>query len=252
MTNLSVEVPKGNTRNKKQKRQKPQPRQKFIAFTVLFIFIVVGDLLAMTYYPNMRLILKPAIVGSLMGWYASVVKYQSYPFLIALIFAMLGDLFLFFEGDLFFKIGIFAFSVMQVLYISVFRHYYRKPEGVKLYFSAIIPVISVAFIVLFKDKLGDYVWMVMIYALLISIMAYYAINKTQRYKGARDFVIGGFAFMLSDLLLAYNKFVEPKDVLPYIVMITYAIAQYFIVKGMIDDSRKVPPPVVNTKPQKKS
>lgn len=186
----------------------------------------------------MRLLFKPAIVGTLIAWYITVIKGQNQIFLIALIFAMLGDVFLFFSGDLFFKLGIAAFSVMQILYIYVFKHYYRRPTGGKLLLSILIPIIAISFMIAFGSALGNMLILVVVYAILISIMAYFAINKTQRFKQSKDFIIGGLSFMLSDFILAYDKFVMHHVEMKYAIMITYAIAQYFIVRGMIVDSKR--------------
>ncbi|NEW78444.1 MAG: hypothetical protein GZ086_03255, partial [Gelidibacter sp.] len=46
-------------------------------------------------------------------------------------------------------------------------------------------------------------------------------------------LIGAIVFMISDALLAINKFYNPAHVLEVIVMATYVLAQYFIYKSMV-------------------
>ena len=65
--------------------------------------------------------------------------------------------------------------------------------------------------------------------LLCSLHVYYKVNKP-----ANDmFVFGALMFVLSDSLLAINKFLEPLPYAGISIMLTYCAAQYFIVTGFI-------------------
>jgi len=46
-------------------------------------------------------------------------------------------------------------------------------------------------------------------------------------------IIGALIFMLSDTMLAINKFLEPIAYANVLIMITYIVAQYLIVSGLI-------------------
>ena len=63
---------------------------------------------------------KPMIMGSLLGFYIYTVRNQSPIFILAIIFAMLGDIFLMFGTDSFFIIGLSCFLIMQLLYVITF------------------------------------------------------------------------------------------------------------------------------------
>jgi uncharacterized membrane protein YhhN len=52
-------------------------------------------------------------------------------------------------------------------------------------------------------------------------------------KKALFMLFGAFFFMISDLLLAINKFYNPAHVFEIMVMITYVFAQYLIFKSMV-------------------
>jgi uncharacterized membrane protein YhhN len=49
----------------------------------------------------------------------------------------------------------------------------------------------------------------------------------------RYFVAGAVLFVLSDSLLAINKFYQPLAFAGTLIMLTYCAAQYFIVMGFI-------------------
>jgi uncharacterized membrane protein YhhN len=52
-------------------------------------------------------------------------------------------------------------------------------------------------------------------------------------------LIGAIVFMISDALLAINKFYLPKEIFAVLIMGTYIIAQYLIYRSMILDSEVV-------------
>ena len=68
--------------------------------------------------------------------------------------------------------------------------------------------------------------------LLCSLHVYLKVNK----KAAVYYLSGAAAFVLSDSLLAVNKFYEPFAYAGVFIMLTYCAAQYFIVRGYIEQS----------------
>ncbi|HRG66409.1 MAG TPA: hypothetical protein PLV12_11405, partial [Saprospiraceae bacterium] len=64
-------------------------------FDYVFFFLVFLDLWAMHLYPGLRLLTKPLIVSSLLVYYVMKAgDHQQAVILTALIFALLGDIFL--------------------------------------------------------------------------------------------------------------------------------------------------------------
>jgi len=76
---------------------------------------------------------------------------------------------------------------------------------------------------------------VLIYILVILAMGITAFNREGAVskKSFRLVGTGAILFMLSDSLLAWNKFVEPIELAPVFVLSTYGIAQLMIVSGML-------------------
>ena len=80
---------------------------------------------------------------------------------------------------------------------------------------------------------GDLLIPVVAYFLAISAMACTA--ALHRYTGLMLFA-GAFIFVVSDSIIALNKFVMPFDGARHAIMLTYYAAQGLIVKSVLNDS----------------
>jgi len=89
-------------------------------------------------------------------------------------------------------------------------------------------------------KLGDLKIPVGIYAMTISLMLIETIKGYFNWKNdsKKYILIGAIFFVLSDSLLAFNKFYEAINNATFLIMITYIAAQYFIVKGILKLNKK--------------
>lgn len=200
-------------------------------FGFIFFVLVAIELLAMHFLPSARWLTKPLIVGSLLIWYVLQTKGTSNVLIIgALLAAILGDLLLLANGDQFFLAGIGAFLLMQIFYSLFFIKYYSTPRGIKLGSTFFIIMVALLFNFTFFSSLGDFKIPVMIYSLAITIMVVLGNNQHL----SKHIATGALLFMISDLTLAYGKFVDTTQNLDLLVMITYAAAQFYIIKGIIE------------------
>jgi uncharacterized membrane protein YhhN len=81
------------------------------------------------------------------------------------------------------------------------------------------------------------VYPVVIYGLVVSLMLYAAMSTISDHNwdiGAAFLVsIGAFLFWLSDLMLAWNKFVSPLKTSPILIVAAYQIGQISLIAGVI-------------------
>jgi uncharacterized membrane protein YhhN len=79
---------------------------------------------------------------------------------------------------------------------------------------------------------------VIIYACIISIMLYCSLNLPFTIsKPIRTlFISGALCFIISDSLLAIDKFYSAYPFAPVLIMLTYCVAQFLIVKAFIRKS----------------
>lgn len=75
---------------------------------------------------------------------------------------------------------------------------------------------------------------VIIYGVVIAAMLYFAVRTTNK-----NLILGAVLFVISDTVLAINLFVKETTVLSMIVMIAYISAQWFFVKGLLSNSKKM-------------
>ena len=215
-------------------------------FLPVFLLIVLTDLFAI-YTGNqlIQYIVKPMILVSLFVFFAfqvTAVKPKgqdariSALLLEGLVLSLVGDTLLMFDADpLFFLLGLSAFLLAHVFYILSF-YTILKAEKLTLAPRLFIPVgIYYALLVfLLFPVLGEMRIPVLVYGMVISIMFVLALHMTTMvYRQAGNWMaIGAALFVLSDSLLAFNKFYHPFPYAGIYIMLSYAAAQYGIVKGV--------------------
>lgn len=168
----------------------------------------------------------------------------------ALLFGWIGDVVLLSgTADSTFTTGLFSFLVAHILYIVFFLHIVPfKQKGIVV--NILAAIFLTAFLVLFLfvlwELISDLQTPVTIYAIAVSFMVLSAVNTTNSGKvrrlGRQNFVPGALLFLLSDTLLAANKFafeiINKKFegiilLLPVAIMLTYGSAQFLIVYGAV-------------------
>lgn len=202
-------------------------------FNIFFLFIIIFNLLAIDYIPDYRIVAKPLIMATLLGLYISKVRKQNNTFITAMIFALLGDAFLLFISDDFFIIGLGCFLIMQLLYTLVF--YADRTDTVKILYrnSIIMLLVSGAIIFNLWPGLGPMKLPVLFYTAAISLMVITAFSRKNTITDRNVVIAGVLLFVISDSLLAAGKFISPFAYQHYLVMLTYMLAQYLIVTGII-------------------
>jgi len=159
--------------------------------------------------------------------------------LLAIGLSLSGDIFLLFDksDSLNFIFGLVSFLVAHIFYILLFiqvkRSYFPQRRWNPWIIIALLLYVVVLIYIL-NPFLGDLKIPVIVYALVLSGMlitawhAFYFNNQS----GGRWIIIGAMCFVLSDSLLAFNKFYAPFEFAGIVIMLTYGIAQLFIATGV--------------------
>ncbi len=211
-------------------------------FSLLFLAILVAELICGSVESlNMfHYITKPSIVISLLLFFWLKSGFLSGPIriltILALAFSLVGDvLLLFVENDaLFFMLGLVSFLLAHITYILVFLKH-RNPSKNPFGFLIILLIYAFGLFYLLKDGLGDLLIPVIIYMMAILAMATTAfLREGKATPLSYTFVfIGAILFMVSDSILALNKFYQPIPFSDISIMLTYGLAQYLIVFGLL-------------------
>ena len=139
-------------------------------------------------------------------------------------------------NDNFFLFGLASFLVAHIFYI-VFFHHVRVKENIQsnLWLLIVVVVYYVALITWLSPYLDDMKLPVRIYGVVISVMLMLAMHMLSlKNKIAGNWMMwGAVLFVISDSVLAINKFYQPFEAANVIIMLTYGLAQLFIVTGAI-------------------
>lgn len=213
-------------------------------FLLVFALFFVLDLAAVWMgHEAMRVFSKPVLMPALAG-YVFVVTRASSSFqrllLMALFFAWAGDILLMFQEDndsTFFLLGLSAFLIAHIYYIGLF-HRIRTKENVRdrWWWLPLIAAYYAVLIAMLYPHLGGMKIPVLIYGLVISFMLLQAMHMlyVKKIRTAGQFMAMGAAlFILSDSILAINKFYSPFAEAGMAIMFTYGLAQVLIVTGAV-------------------
>jgi uncharacterized membrane protein YhhN len=164
------------------------------------------------------------------------------PVLIAFFFSWVGDNFLMFSGnnELFFFAGVGGFFVAQLTYIYTFATFsevnVRGPiQKNRLLIIPFLVYVAGIYLLLFPGLEGLMKPIILVYALSLMGMSLMALNRKGRVGLAsfRLVFVGSLLFLISDSMIALNKFYHEFTLAGFWIMITYLAAQYLIMRGLI-------------------
>jgi alkenylglycerophosphocholine/alkenylglycerophosphoethanolamine hydrolase len=207
-----------------------------IFFLLLFLFSA-GYIVASPYAPFPgSIILKAIPVWMVAGHVFLTLKDRKGRLLfVGLLFGSGGDLALATDYSLSFMIGLGLFLIGHIFYISSFsmQMEFKKWRMVP---SALVLILAVALSAMLTPYLADLLIPVYAYVFIITAMAIFAIFR----KPANPAVwIGAVLFVISDAIIAINKFMFPVPHESYLIMGTYYLAQILIGEGSIKDEKSV-------------
>jgi len=207
---------------------------------VLFVLAVVSDLSCILLgFDECRFVSKPLLMILLLAYYVFAAKPMNRMIVIALLLSLAGDVLLMWDD--YFIPGLISFLTAHVFYIFAFRQLIDLESetgliGVqRVRFAFPIVLSGTGLVVILYPVLNDLKIPVMIYALVIVVMALNALFRFGRTTQA-SFALtfgGAVLFMISDSLLAVNKFLSPLDMGGFWIMLTYCAAQFLIVTGLM-------------------
>lgn len=202
-------------------------------FLLLFAFSLGANIIGN--YFNLELlnyITKPIILLSLIGFYIKKINQINYTFLLALVFSWLGDVVLLFQAsnNLFFILGLVCFLIAHIFYTIYFSGFIKKVRF-NYFFVLAILLYLLSFLWLLFPFLQALKIPVFVYAIVISTMLLIILHTNFTGKQYKLAVLGATLFVISDSILAINKFYAPFALAGVFIMLTYGLAQYFLVKS---------------------
>ncbi|HMS51145.1 MAG: lysoplasmalogenase [Sphingobacteriales bacterium] len=220
-----------------------------VAYWFFCVMVIVANYVP--YFSSAVWMFKPLLMPCLAVWlWQNLNHYQTnnipktfkYYLFAALFFSWVGDISLMWSAtESGFLSGLVAFLIAQLIYIVLFNKTsrpYRKSElhknpwKVFPYIAYGLGLIYFLYPNLVKNNL---LLPVIFYAVAILTMATMAVNRYGRvpYQSFKFCFVGAVLFVFSDSIIAVNKFYAPFDFANITITLTYCLAQYFIIKGLI-------------------
>lgn len=188
---------------------------------------------------------KPLLMPALMLWlwYQVPRRFEEFRTLLwSLAFATAGDVLLMFAGGEtqddagWFEAGIGAFLLAQCAYIAAFRQMAvgriqvrrRSPLLAALLTAFVIALLRLVLPAAPQPLQAP----VLIYGLSLYGSALMALNLRGAH-GSETIFAGAILFVISDSLIAVNRFVQPLPAAGVWIMATYIVGQFLIAKGAL-------------------
>jgi uncharacterized membrane protein YhhN len=196
---------------------------------ILFLIVLILEIYAsIAYHQVLVYITKPLLMPILMliAYQEGVKNKWLY---LALLFSFGGDVFLMFSGTNYFLLGLSSFLIAHVFYIVLF-----VPQAkFSFLIIAAFGVITAGYLTfLYPHIAADFRPAVIGYCTVITLMGIVAASR----KKSSNYVyilVGAILFIISDSLIAFNKFYAPLPYNAFFVMTTYGAAQLLILEGWI-------------------
>jgi len=209
---------------------------KIITASIFFLLVSVADIYAIVVgNQEIEMIAKPLITTSLVILYLLSVSKPNFWYVSALLFAFWGDVLLLFP-DQFFVFGLASFLLAHVLLITVSSRFLQQVSKLRILVHSLPFVVILAVLLyLIYPNLEELLIPVIIYGIVISVFGVVAFLVYTNDKSIANswLFLGSLIFILSDSILAINKFSQSSEFFGIAIMFTYIIAQYLICKAMI-------------------
>jgi len=202
-----------------------------LLFSSTFVFLCLVYLLFGAQMPIALTALSKATPILMLVWLAwrRLGQHLSTWISLALVFSACGDLLLALPLQHGFMLGLGSFACAHICYcLGFFR--YLKWQSHKLSYLLILALgvgIALTFVL---PHVGALYWPVVAYMCVISLMALCAIGASRQ---TLYLPLGALLFVLSDALLAINKFVYALPYDLWLVMLSYYAAQYCLLRGSL-------------------
>jgi len=198
----------------------------FLSFAILFI-----GLLPLEPYPgNFAIKAIPALSLAVLAFIA-VSGSRGKLLFASLLFCAAADIALEIAAGKYFIIGLGLFLIAHIMFIVTFsRDFKAQKSQIPVIILLIVYAKMMAFVL--TPSLKEMAIPVYVYLTAITLMAIFAALRGSK----NDFTLyGAISFIVSDSILAINKFMMPVPAADYFVMITYYLSMFLIVYGFLKE-----------------
>jgi len=209
-----------------------------------FVFAVLEALAMWKNWNGLEYVAKPAVMICLFAWLYLNTGLQGLTlwFGVGILFSLVGDVLLMISLDRMFIFGLVAFLFAHISYLIGFQNELATVTAWSFLLIIILSVSAVRVIrrivssILAKGQ-TRLVNPVILYSIVVTVMLYAAMttisNPTWSTSASFYVSVGAFLFYISDLILAWNKFVTPIKNGRVLNIAAYHLGQIGLIAGVI-------------------
>ncbi len=214
-------------------------------FRAYYLFLVILVITCQLYFPESlaHTISKSLLMSSLLlallvdtRSYSTILKWST---VLAVLLSLAGDILLLPTVDNF-LFGLLSFLLVHVVYIFCFLRLDSRPLAVPFIrrhpWSIFLMILFGGWMFLqLRNGAGELAWAILIYIIAIAVMTLTAFNREAGVgKSSYRYVAwGALFFVISDSVLAWDRFAHSVDSSSLWIIGTYGIAQLLIVTGLV-------------------
>jgi alkenylglycerophosphocholine/alkenylglycerophosphoethanolamine hydrolase len=196
----------------------------FAAFAIIFI----ATLPFKPYPGNFIIKAIPAISLSILAL-VTVSGSRGKLLFASLLLCAAGDVVLEIGAEQYFIIGLGFFLIAQIMFIVTFSRDFKMQKS-RIPIIALLAAYALAMAIVMTPSLGEMAIPVYLYLIVITLMGIFAALRAAKNKFT---LYGAVSFIVSDSILAINKFMTPVPAADYLVMVTYYLALFLITFGYL-------------------
>ena len=212
-------------------------------FSGIYFLLLLANVAANIWFASLEVFVKPLLMIILLVGYVKKSKERNTVFILALLGALMGDVFLLSPVQTAFIAGLLCFLLTHLCYAKVIRDKMDSIRPSQLFISALpfLLLLTVVIIYVFEG-LGDLLAPVLLYGLAIGLMGGLSLLYYRNYRTftAALVLVGAIAFALSDSVLAIHRFQYQHPSFPALIIGSYALAQWLFVEFMLKSERTMP------------
>lgn len=158
----------------------------------------------------------------------------------ALILSLAGDVLLMRDGELFFLGGMAAFLLSHVFYLMFYFRQQLEKSALPMLGGVVFSAAGLWGLYTYVNTPAEIEPYLYAYAVVLCAHFVVSLMFSVRQGGLQWLsALGAFLFVTSDFILSVNKFNGGNVYLQLAVMLTYGLAQYFIVLSVNDYMQKL-------------
>ncbi|MBM3173802.1 MAG: lysoplasmalogenase [Chloroflexi bacterium] len=196
----------------------------FLAFAIVYLAAI-----PFRPYPGHFIVKAIPIISLAIMAFTSVAGLQGKLLFTALLLSAAGDVTLSLGSGEYFIPGLGLFLIAHVVYIVTFSRDFKMGKS-RIPIAAILVAYAVAMAIIMAPSLKEMAIPVFCYLVVITKMGIMAAFRASKSKMV---LYGAVLFIISDSMIALNKFVAPVPASDYLIMITYYLAQFLIAYGYV-------------------